>query len=132
MGEYEGRNNKPMFNRCVTCRTSWLASDSVVQRLNQRVSRVDAAVGSNRLRRGALRIGFDHQLRGVAVVVSQHAAQPLTTFNVPSDLPDFFVGIDDLVLESLVVSFPVIVGKVFANSASQGVLAVWRYRKSAC
>lgn len=59
-----------------------LASDSVAQRLNQRVSRVGAAVGADRLRRGALRIDFDYQLRSVAIVVSQYAAEPLATFDL--------------------------------------------------
>ena len=68
-------------------------------------------------------VALAQRLRRVAIVVSQHAAKPFATFNLASDLPDFAVGIDDLVFESLVVSFTVIVGKIFANSAAQGVLA---------
>jgi len=60
-------------------------SDSVAQRLDQTVSRVVAAVDADRLRRDTLRIGFDHQLRCVAVIVPQHATDPFAAFDLAPD-----------------------------------------------
>ena len=99
-----------------------LASDSAAQRLNQRVSRVGTAVGADRYRE-AFVVDLDQRLRRVAIVVSQHSTEPFTAFDRACDMTNFESRVDDLGFESLVVSFSVIVGKVFANSASQGVLA---------
>ena len=50
-------------------------------------------------------IRFVLSLRSVAIVVPQHATEPLAAFGLARELSDFISRIDDLVFESLVVAF---------------------------
>ncbi len=66
---------------------------------------------------------IDQSLRRVAMVVPRHPAQPLATFDLAYDLPDLISGIDDLVVESPMNSFMMIMREILANGVSQHVLA---------
>ena len=62
------------------------------------------------------------ELFRVTIIISQHPAQPFATFDVAYHLPDLISGIDDLVVESLVISLFVVMSKILANRVSQHVL----------
>ena len=72
------------------------------------------------------RTGFATTLRGTvdplgrfAMVVFQQATESITAFDVASNKADFIAGVNDLVLESLVVSFLVVMREVFAHGVTQ-------------
>ena len=62
---------------------------------------------------------FSIELCSVAIVVLEHSAKSLTTFNLASDRPDFFTGFDDLVTEPLMVAFLVIIQQKFGARFSK-------------
>ncbi len=63
------------------------------------------------------------RLGGAAMIKVQHAAEALTADDGAGDHTEVFGGIDDLVIQTLMVSFPVIMRKIPANCISQLRLA---------
>ena len=61
-------------------------------------------------------------LRGIAIVVLQHAAETLSAFNLTCDASDFLIRLYQLVVDSLVISFGRIVSNVFFQGPFEGVL----------
>ena len=64
-------------------------------------------------------IRFVFSLRSVAIVVPQHAGEPLAAFDLARELSDFISRIDDLVFESLVVALGVIVVEIMLYSSQR-------------
>ena len=56
---------------------------------------------------------------GVAVVIPQQPAESLTTLDLSGHRTDFVTGLDQLVVEPLVISFRMIMPKEFGDSAAQ-------------
>ena len=54
-------------------------------------------------------------LRGLAMIIPQQPAKSIATLDLTVSLADFFAGLDDLVAETLVVSFAVIMEQEFLN-----------------
>lgn len=50
------------------------------------------------------------------MIVLQHAAESLSTFDLNSDHAEFAFGLNDLIAEPLMISFPVIMRNVLADS----------------
>ena len=59
------------------------------------------------------------KLRGVTVVVPQHATEPFSAEDLGFATADFVSRLDDLVVEPLVISFGMIMEDEFANGVSQ-------------
>ena len=59
------------------------------------------------------------KLRGITIVVLEKAAESLPALDLLTGQPNFFARFDDLVAQSLVISFAVKMRKELANRISQ-------------
>ena len=78
----------------------------------------DFRIGAHLDRRFPVHV-FDRALGRVTIVVIQHSTESLTTLDVSSNSGHFVARFNDLVLESLMVAFPVVMFEIGCDSATQ-------------
>ena len=68
-------------------------------------------------------VGVESKLCGVAVIVTEHAAQSLATLDGAVASNDFIARIDELVVQALMVAFAVVVVQEGDRCPAQRLLA---------